>query len=73
MTDSQIADREDVALKEDTLYGAKEIANFLGCTQRKVFYYKEKKLVPLGCIGSQIIGSKSARRQHFKSQMQAAG
>ena len=39
----------DTPLKDDTLYGAKEIANFLGCTQRKVFYYKEKKLVPLGC------------------------
>jgi hypothetical protein len=56
-------------LKDDTLYGAKEIANFLGCTQRKVFYYKEKKLVPLGCIGSQIIGSKSALRRHFAAQM----
>jgi hypothetical protein len=59
-------------LKDDTLYGAKEIANFLGCTQRKVFYYKEKKLVPLGCIGSQIIGSKSALRRHFASQMVSA-
>jgi hypothetical protein len=59
----------DTPLKDDTLYGAKEIANFLGCTQRKVFYYKEKKLVPLGCIGSQIIGSKSALRRHFASQM----
>jgi hypothetical protein len=62
----------DTPLKEDTLYGAKEIANFLGCTQRKVFYYKEKKLVPLGCIGSQIIASKSALRRHFASQMIAA-
>jgi hypothetical protein len=62
----------EAPLKDDTLYGAKEIANFLGCTQRKVFYYKEKKLVPLGCIGSQIIGSKSALRRHFASQMIAA-
>jgi hypothetical protein len=62
----------DTPLKDDTLYGAKEIANFLGCTQRKVFYYKEKKLVPLGCIGSQIIASKSALRRHFASQMVAA-
>jgi len=62
----------DTALKDDTLYGAREIANFLGCTQRKVFYYKEKRLVPLGCIGSQIIGSKSALRQYFKAQMVAA-
>jgi hypothetical protein len=62
----------DVPLKDDTLYGAKEIANFLGCTQRKVFYYKEKKLVPLGCIGSQIIGSKTALRRHFAAQMVGA-
>jgi hypothetical protein len=62
----------DTTLKNDTLYGAKEIANFLGCTQRKVFYYKEKKLVPLGCIGSQIIGSKSALRRYFAAQMVAA-
>ena len=59
----------ETPLKDDTLYGAKEIANFLGCTQRKVFYYKERRLVPLGCIGSQIIGSKSALRRHFAAQM----
>lgn len=69
---SEIEQGGDAPLKDDTLYGAKEIANFLGCTQRKVFYYKEKKLVPLGCIGSQIIGSKSALRRHFASQMIAA-
>ena len=63
---------DNTPLKDDTLYGAKEIAKFLGCTQRKVFYYKEKKLVPLGCIGSQIIGSKSALRRHFAAQMVAA-
>jgi hypothetical protein len=62
----------DTTLKNDTLYGSKEIANFLGCTQRKVFYYKEKKLLPLGCIGSQIIASKTALRRHFASQMIAA-
>ena len=65
-------DGDTAALKDDMLYGAKEIANFLGCTQRKVFYYKEKRLVPLGCIGSQIIGSKSALRRHFAAQMVAA-
>ena len=72
MTDNESGGSEVVPLKDDTLYGAREIANFLGCTQRKVFYYKEKKLVPLGCIGSQIIGSKSALRQHFAAQMVAA-
>ena len=41
----------------------------VGCTARKVFYYKEKKLVPLGCIGSQIIASKAALRKHFAAQM----
>ncbi|SDP49273.1 hypothetical protein [Afipia sp. GAS231] len=69
---SQIDEDAETPLKDDTLYGAKEIANFLGCTQRKVFYYKEKKLVPLGCIGSQIIGSKRALRLHFKAQMVGA-
>jgi hypothetical protein len=69
---AEIEEGGDTPLKNDTLYGAKEIANFLGCTQRKVFYYKEKKLVPLGCIGSQIIGSKSALRRHFAAQMVAA-
>jgi hypothetical protein len=69
---AEIEEGGDAPLRDDTLYGAKEIANFLGCTQRKVFYYKEKKLVPLGCIGSQIIGSKSALRRHFRAQMTAA-
>ena len=66
---AEIQEGGDTPLKNDTLYGAREIADFLGCTQRKVFYYKEKKLVPLGCIGSQIIGSKSALRRHFAAQM----
>ncbi len=70
---SETTEPAEAALKDDTLYGAREIANFLGCTPRKVFYYKEKKLVPLGCIGSQIIGSKNALRRYFAAQIVAAG
>ena len=66
MTQNEVT---DAPLKDDTLYGAKEIAEFLGCAPRKVFYYKDKKLVPLGSIGNQIIGSKSALRRHFAAQM----
>jgi hypothetical protein len=69
---AEIENSGDTPIKDDMLYGAKEIAKFLGCSQRKVFYYKERKLVPLGCIGSQIIGSKSALRRHFAAQMVAA-
>jgi hypothetical protein len=69
---SVVEEGGDTPLKDDTLYGANAIAGFLGCSQRKVFYYKEKRLIPLGCIGSQIIGSKSALRRHFASQMTAA-
>jgi hypothetical protein len=71
MTNDSSGDRK-VPLKDDILYGAKQIAKFLGCTERKVFYLKEKKLLPLGSIGSQIVGSKSVIRRHIASQMVAA-
>ncbi len=40
----------DDTITDDILYGSNAIAKFLGCDQRKVFYYKRKKLLPLGSI-----------------------
>jgi hypothetical protein len=59
----------DGLLKDDLLLGAKALAEFLGCSERKVFYYKEKKILPLGTIGSQIFGLKSRLRRHISGQI----
>jgi hypothetical protein len=56
-------------ITDDILYGSKAIAKFLGCDQRKIFYYKRTKLLPLGNIGREIIASKKALRQHVASQI----
>jgi hypothetical protein len=59
----------DVSLKDDLLWGAKALGQFLGCSERKIFYYKEKKILPLGTIGSQIFGFKSRLRHHISGQI----
>jgi hypothetical protein len=59
----------DDTITDDILYGSEAIANFLGCDQRKVFYYKRTKLLPLGNIGREIIASKKVLRQHIALQI----
>ena len=56
-------------ITDDILYGSRAIAKFLGCDERKVYYYKRARLLPLGSIGREIIASKKALRQHVASQI----
>ena len=51
--------------REDMLYGAKAIAEFLGVSMRKAFYLLEKSRIPCGKIGSQWIASRSILRDYL--------
>lgn len=59
-------------IKDDMLFGANEIAKFLGCDQRKVFYYKAKRLLPFGTVGKELVASKSQLREHIAAQIEPA-
>ena len=62
----------DDSLATDLLHGAREIAEFLGVTPRKVFYYVERGQIPVTKLGSLIVASKSALRQHFVEKSKVA-
>ena len=49
----------DISLSDDLLKGARQIAEFTGFTERQIFYYAEKKKLPLFRVGSAICGRKS--------------
>ena len=59
-------------IKDDMLFGAEEIAKFLGCKARKVFYYRAKGLLPIGTVGKELVSSKSQLRQRIAAQIEAA-
>lgn len=56
---------DDLPLSGDILWGAKRLAEFLGKSERQANYLIERKLVPFGYIGGQVVSSKSALRRHF--------
>lgn len=52
-------------LADDLLIGAKRIAEFIGRTQRWVYYAYERKLLPLFKFGGHIAARKSRLRQYL--------
>ena len=49
----------------DLLWGAQAIADFLGTTERKVWYQADRGLLPGKRQGRLLTASKSALRKHF--------
>jgi hypothetical protein len=49
----------------DLLWGAQAIADFLGTTERKVWYQADRGLLPVNRQGRLLTASKSALRKHF--------
>jgi len=52
-------------LADDLLHGAKEIANFLGITERQAFHQIEEGNIAVARMGRKIVGSKSALRRRL--------
>ena len=46
-------------LNEDLLTGAPAIAKYLGWPQRKIYYYAERRQLPIGRVGQTLIARKS--------------
>jgi hypothetical protein len=53
------------SLGADLLVGAKAIAAFTGLPARKVYWFAETQKIPTGRLGSVLIASKKALREHF--------
>jgi len=53
--------------KLDILWGAQAIAEFLGTTERKVWYQADRGLLPVKRQGRLLTASKSALRKHFET------
>jgi hypothetical protein len=51
----------------DLLWGAQAIADFLGTTERKVWYQADRGLLPVKKQGRLLTASKSALRKHFET------
>jgi hypothetical protein len=49
----------------DLLWGAQAIAEFLGTTERKIWYQADRGLLPVKKQGRLLTASRSALRKHF--------
>jgi hypothetical protein len=63
--------KQNEDLAADLLHGAAEIGKFLGISERKIYYYAEKKLLPVTRIGQLIVASRSVLRKHFTEKTAA--
>jgi hypothetical protein len=53
------------SLADDRLCGAKAIGDFIGESEKRVYYLAERGYLPVGKLGATLIGSKAAlREQH---------
>lgn len=56
---------DEQPLSADLLYGAQQIADFLGIETRNAYYQIERGYIPTTRMGSTIVASKSALRRRF--------
>jgi hypothetical protein len=54
---------EDLA--DDFLHGVRQIAQFTGDKERRVYYLLERGLIPAGKLGDTWVASKRALRAHY--------
>jgi hypothetical protein len=62
----------ETSLAGDLMIGAKPISDFLGISERQVYYAREKKLLPLFDFGGRPAALKSTLRQHVLDRARAA-
>lgn len=51
--------------KLDLLWGIKDIATYLGISEREAFYQAERGNLPVTRVGRRIVASKNRLRAHF--------
>lgn len=59
------SDRSET-LAQDLMLGAKKIGEFLGVSERQVFYFAETKALPLFKIGGKVAGRKSSLAKYVE-------
>jgi hypothetical protein len=57
--------RQTEPLADDLLHGAREIADFLGLSERQAFHQIERGNIPTTRMGRLIVGSKTVLRRRF--------
>jgi hypothetical protein len=50
----------------DLIRGAKAIAAFLGVNEKRVYYLSDHKHWPIGRIGSTLVASRAALKEHYE-------
>jgi hypothetical protein len=58
----------DETLSTDLLHGAREIGDFIGVPERKIYYHVSQGHLPVTRLGDLIIASKTALRAHFQEK-----
>jgi hypothetical protein len=71
MDDSQM-ENASPSLAGDLLTGASAIAAYLGWPERRVYYFAEKKHLPIGRVGSMLVARRSQLDRALTSCMEAA-
>ena len=56
----------------DLIWGAKAIAEAIGCTERATFHMLERKEIPARKVGSRWVASREALRLFFLDRERAA-
>jgi hypothetical protein len=59
----------DAPLRDDLLFGARQIARELGIGERRAYYLLECKHLPAMKVGRNWIGSRRRLRAHFSSDV----
>jgi hypothetical protein len=57
--------RQTEPLADDLLHGAREIADFLGLSERQAYHQIEHGNIPTTRMGRLIVGSKTVLRRRF--------
>jgi hypothetical protein len=60
------------SLKDDLLFGANAIAQFLGWPRRRVYHAANRGYLPITYCGPILIGRKSELDRHFRAEATVA-
>lgn len=61
----------DIAVFDDLIWGAKDIALEIKQSHRQTLWLIEKKLIPTSRIGGRVVASRARLRAHFAALLSA--
>jgi hypothetical protein len=66
------SDNATASLAGDLIWGVKDVAAFIGQTERQAFYLVATGQIPIGKVGGRIVASRAALRARFASLVSGA-